>query len=245
LNFPIKPDDTGSKALKQPKIFVKSLDHVLFQYADMKNDVFFIQIGSNDGRSGDPLHDLVFGNRWRGILVEPVPYLFERLKIIYQSQSQLIFENCVIANTSGELDFYWLRPNNDGLPDWYEQLGSLRLDVILSHREKIPDIDQYVVKEKVRAMTFEQLLAKHDVVNVDLVHIDTEGYDYEIIKTIDFSKTRPDIILYEHQHLNQIDAFQCRQQMQEAGYVAITQIGSYDTLCIQKLIWKQLGPGKN
>src|SRR4051812_3099016 len=46
-----------------------------------RDEVFFVQIGSNDGKRNDPIHDLAIGNEsWNGLFVEPVPQLFEKLK---------------------------------------------------------------------------------------------------------------------------------------------------------------------
>jgi hypothetical protein len=40
----------------------------------------FVQIGSNDGTTGDPLRTFTEANDWSGLLVEPVPYVFARLQ---------------------------------------------------------------------------------------------------------------------------------------------------------------------
>ena len=62
-----------------------------------QSDVFFIQIGSNDGKTGDPLYPLVNKySKYRGLFVEPVPYLFERLVDNYSFRKNLLFENAAI-----------------------------------------------------------------------------------------------------------------------------------------------------
>ena len=49
-------------------------------------------------------------------------------------------------------------------------------------------------------ITFNDLIKKYKVKKIDLLHIDTEGYDYEILKTLDF-KIKPNMILFEHKNL--------------------------------------------
>ena len=49
-----------------------------------------------------------------------------------------------------------------------------------------------------RCLTFDELVRQYDVEHIDLLQIDTEGYDAEIIKSIDFSKIKPSIIRFEH-----------------------------------------------
>jgi hypothetical protein len=43
---------------------------------------YFIQIGACDGKTGDPFFPLVTKFNLSGILIEPVPYLFERMKAV-------------------------------------------------------------------------------------------------------------------------------------------------------------------
>ena len=38
--------------------------------------------------------------------------------------------------------------------------------------------------------------------SIDLLQIDTEGFDYEVLKMFDFNTYRPVIIQYEHFHLS-------------------------------------------
>jgi hypothetical protein len=55
------------------------------------------------------------------------------------------------------------------------------------------------------------------------LNIDTEGYDFEIIKLIDFSEIKPSMILYEHIHLNAMDSTQCMNLLKDKGYSLIIQ----------------------
>ena len=50
-----------------------------FARATAQRRVVFVQIGSNDGVTSDPLQYFVDRYAWSGILVEPVPHVFERL----------------------------------------------------------------------------------------------------------------------------------------------------------------------
>src|SRR5207245_6466419 len=43
-----------------------------------------VQIGSNDGVANDPINESLRARRWSGVLVEPIPYLFERLRANYE-----------------------------------------------------------------------------------------------------------------------------------------------------------------
>ena len=51
----------------------------------LKNtNLTILQIGSNDGRSGDPIFQLkVKNNLWKVVFIEPIPYLSDKLKETY------------------------------------------------------------------------------------------------------------------------------------------------------------------
>lgn len=190
--------------------------------ASLRPDAFFIQIGSNDGAHSDPLRPVILHSKWRGILIEPVPYVFERLKANYGHIKRLKLENVAIAAEDGTLPFYHLRkaaPDEIGkLPGWYDQLGSFLPEVVLKHKEFIPDIEQRVTCTQVAAITVDTLCRRNGVERVDLIHIDTEGYDYEIIKLIDWSRLRPKILIFEHHHLSTAARAECEAFLRGLGY---------------------------
>jgi FkbM family methyltransferase len=210
-------------------------------YAGYNSSIFFIQIGSNDGMHGDPISDFIKKKGWRGILVEPVPYLFDRLKSNYTNfAGKLIFENSAIADKNGTLDFYRLEKSDlPDLPEWYDQLGSFKKEVVLKHRNAVPSFDDLFIKDSVNAITFKDLIKKHSVVNVNLIHIDTEGYDYEIIKMIPFKELNADIIMFEHKHLNDQDYFEAIKLLRKNGY-KVGKKDFYDSIAVRRSVLKKL-----
>ena len=48
-------------------------------------EFFFIQVGANDGRTGDPIRKHIERYQWRGLLLEPLPNVFEVLTRNYQN----------------------------------------------------------------------------------------------------------------------------------------------------------------
>ena len=82
---------------------------LLRAFADAYPHAFFVEIGSNDGEQHDHLRPFILDCPWRGIMVEPVPYVFERLRRNYESHGRIVLENVAIAERDGELPFYHLR----------------------------------------------------------------------------------------------------------------------------------------
>jgi FkbM family methyltransferase len=226
------------KLLKRLRPRRSKIRELLTAFARSTPDVFFIQVGSNDGVTGDPLHSLVRKYRWSGILIEPVGYIFERLVANYQGQPGLVFENVAVSGRNETRDFFRLPQIDDpDLPVWYDHLGSFRPEVIKKHARKIPHVEMSLLKERVVCVTLETLLRKHHVKKIDLVHVDTEGYDFEVIKQIDFQRYRPAVLLYEHKHL-QADEQACASCLEQQGYELIVEEG--DTLAVRG-DWRPVG----
>lgn len=205
------------------ELIEKEIDTIIENYSQEKlsqNDSFyFIQVGSNDGQTGDPIFKFVKKYSWQGILVEPVPYLFEKLKSTYKDYSGLSFENSAIDKEDGHRTFYRVKENNNpNNPIWYDQLGSFRKEIVEKHKEAIPEFDAHLITEEVSCISFANLLKKYSVNKIDLLHIDTEGYDYEIIKLIPFETTPPQMIMYEHKHLGKHDQEECKKLLLGYGY---------------------------
>ena len=207
---------------------------LLRAFADAYPEAFFVEIGSNDGDKYDHLSEIIRSGSWRGIMIEPVPYVYQRLARNYEGTEGIILENVAIADRDARLPFYHLRQLDDdergSVPDWYDAIGSFVLDTILSHRDKIPDLERRVVSTEVPCVTFQTLCAKHGVDRVDLILIDTEGYDWQIIKNIDFSLHRPRLLVYEHFHLAPEERVRCRSYLEELGYELLSE--GFDTFCL-------------
>lgn len=207
---------------------------VIPEFSRLYPDAYFIQIGSNDGEQLDPLQTAINTKNWRGIMIEPVPYVFERLHNNYGNNPRVTLENVAIASTAGQLPFYHLAKaspeDQKTLPHWYDALGSFSREVVLRHEAFIPDIKQRVVQSQVNAITFDELCLRHAVHRIDLLHTDTEGYDYEILKTINLARYRPKLVIYEHHHLNSADRADCQNYMRQHGYALFEEV--LDTWCL-------------
>lgn len=203
-------------------------------FADAHPGAFFIEIGSNDGVQHDFLRPYILERNWRGIMVEPVPYVFARLRENYGSLARVELENAAIADRDGTLPFYHLREaspeERERLPGWYDGIGSFDREIVESHANHIPDIEGRVVRSDVRALTFESLCHKHHVSELDLVLVDTEGYDFQIVKGIDLATRHPRLLVYEHFHLAADDRERCARHIRERGYETMEE--GFDTWCL-------------
>ncbi len=190
----------------------------LHRFAAASKDVFFVQVGAHEARAGDPISLYVERDGWHGILVEPVPRLFERLQTRYRRASGLAFENVAIAEEDGRRSFYRLTAAASKIYALADQLGSLDRDVILSHQEQVQDIEKYLVQTEVPCLSFETLLERHAVERIDLLILDTEGYDATLLHSFPWRRFRPRLVLYEHDHLDGRERKATEQLLRELGY---------------------------
>lgn len=202
-------------------------------FAQLFPHAIFVQVGSNDGDQLDHLQKAILSHDWHGVMVEPVPYVFGRLKANYgHLQSRVALRNIAIGPVEGATPFWHLRQDDtdEDLPRWYDALGSFRKDIVLWHERFIPDIKDRLTCTEVNTQTFSGLCEREKIQQIDLVQMDTEGFDYEIIKLIDFERYRPRLLIYEHLHLDETTRRECEQRLLAAGYVLLRE--GMDTWCL-------------
>ncbi len=178
------------------KILDITIDEI-FEIVGESNIKTFIQIGSNDGKKNDPLYSYIGKNNWEGILVEPDPENFMKLKANYSNINGLVFENLGIGPVRGEMLFYRIRNITENEPGWYDQIGSFDKKVFIENIKFGNKLDERIFAEPFQVITFEDLLEKNKLPKIDLLHTDTEGFDYKIIRSIDFTQHDIKMVLFE------------------------------------------------
>jgi len=191
------------------------LKFVIQDYITSHPKPFFIQIGANDGIHCDDFRTYILDHCWEGVLVEPQPGPFARLVQNYQGHPGLCFENAAIGRSSGVAPLYGFAGT----------LGDMQLDVFTSFDyDRVATVKKYmnipleIERFDVPTMTFQTLLSKYRVKKLDILIIDTEGYDFEILKMIDFGAVCPAIIQFEHTNLTSADKVACYKMLVEKGY---------------------------
>ena len=180
---------------------------------------YFVQIGAHNGITSDPFHRFLIENlAWESLLIEPQKRCIDTLRYIYADRENIRIEHAAIGPEQQTLRLYKVSDSAEGLPHWANQLASVRREVILSHQDRIPDIERYIQAEDVRCLGLAQVLAKHRFPRVDLLATDTEGFDFEIVKQIDSLESPPQFIYYEHLHLSREEYTQSLRFLEDRGY---------------------------
>jgi FkbM family methyltransferase len=206
---------------------------ILAEFAATYPQATFVEIGANDGVKQDHLRPFITSSAWTGVLVEPLPWVFERLRHNYQGQEGITFENAAISGEDGRVPFFYVPPENG---DWSDMIGSLsrfeveRAIIRIHNAFNAPAPDVAIECTEVRCLTFESLCRKHGIERLDLLLIDAEGHDWEIVKGIDFERHRPRLMIFESNHLSAADQRACRAHLEGFGYSMFDE--GIDTWCL-------------
>jgi FkbM family methyltransferase len=190
----------------------------IFKMVGESNIKTFVQIGSNDGKKNDPLYQYIRKNGWKGILVEPDTANFKKLTNNYSRVNGLIFENLGIGPERGEMLFYRLKDITEQEPGWYDQIGSFDKETFIKNIEYGQGLDKRMTAEPLQVITFYDLLQKNKFWEVDLLHTDTEGFDYKILRSIDFAKHDIRIVLFEGEWMTQFELKEIFQYLRKYNY---------------------------
>jgi FkbM family methyltransferase len=181
----------------------------------------FVQIGSNDGVVHDPIHQVVETCGWSGVLVEPLPVFYEKLVANYAGVPNLEFENAAIGTTDGTATMFSVDPRPED-PYWVELVSSFNRDVIVSQSHVLADIENRLVEVEVKTTTLASLVERHGLATIDLLHVDAEGYDFEILKQIDFAASwAPSFIIFEKEHFDRETYRRATHMLRAGGYRCI------------------------
>ncbi|MFV8373858.1 FkbM family methyltransferase [Flavobacterium sp. LB1P71] len=189
-----------------------------------KNKSFnFIQVGANDGISFDFLFDFVIQRDSSGIVIEPVKEYFDELKLNYKDFPKIIKINKAVHPCNKEVAINKIAPNAiDKYPDWVKGIASLDSE----HHKKTGIDSNDIIKERVKADTLMNIIKTNfKNIQLDYFQVDTEGFDYEVIKMIDFSVVMPYIIKYESVNLNNEDQTDLMLLLNEQGYFLFKEFG--------------------
>jgi FkbM family methyltransferase len=191
-----------------------------------------LQIGANDGVENDPIHQNVLRRGWYLCAVEPMPGPFMRLQANYRNMRTVTCLQCAVGHADGETTLYTLASPRAASVD--DHLSSFSIDVLRKHWRSIPDLEQRITTRTVKCLTFHSVVRQSSLQKIDMLQIDTEGYDYEIIKMAFSSGIFPPILAFEWQHLDRQAMWACRCDLIKHGYCWLLSKG--DVIAMRDIV---------
>lgn len=175
----------------------------------------FIQVGANDGVSFDDLFQYVTGYHWSGVAIEPLNHVYNRLVINYEDYKEVIPLRVAVHPTEKEIVIYRVsRKFISQYPDWVSGIASVNRSHLINN-----GVDDYAITaEKVPCMHLRDIVINYKQQDADILQIDTEGFDAEVIRMIDFDIFSPTLIKYESGNLSPRDNSEIQNLLKSHGY---------------------------
>ena len=202
--------------------FIDYFELVVAHQLARRPDFFFIQVGANDGILGDELRPLIMKYNLNGVCIEPLKDKFETLTKTYDNYPQVKLLNAALHPTEKKFTIYRVDESVKKLPLCVQGIASFEKHHLTSMLNKmVENAEDIIVEEQVPCVQFEHIFESEKIDHLELLQIDTEGFDYEIIKMIDLNIIRPAIIRFEINHLSESDKVECLDYLASNNYKMI------------------------
>ena len=171
-----------------------------------------VQLGANAGDD----HVTNFIDQYhheinKALLVEPISSVADECRQFYKNRgdTNVVVHAAAISNKNGTADLTYIPGSN-------LRLSSLIPNVHTDFRNPV------TTTMSVSTLTMKSLLAKHDLNVVDVLFVDTEGYDEDILINYDFKKYNTNYIVWEHSHAirrNKTQHDKLIQKLMDGGFI--------------------------
>ena len=171
----------------------KQDEYVYTKFFQGKKDGFFVDIGAHDGISLNNTYALELIG-WKGICIEPTPYIFEEL--VENRKCEVV--KIALCNKKGEMDFLVLRGYTQmlsGLMDNYDprHLQRIQGELTIVHEGKKG------TKELIKSQT-DTFMSLNTPNIIDFVSLDVEGSELKILEGIDFNLKKIKVMAIENNY---------------------------------------------
>ena len=186
---------------------------------------FLVDVGAHDGSSISNSKYFVEELRFKAVLIEPLPKVFQQLENHYAGFDNVTCLNMAITNSKGTQTLHIGTDGDEGM------MSSLSID-----RNAWFNKMRSSSSIKVATDTLTNILENNNFPNdFSLLLIDTEGMDYEVLCGLNFNKFLPRVIVteeYQHNHEKHIRKYDLLLQN---GYSLVEKIGC-NTIWVQKYL---------
>jgi FkbM family methyltransferase len=192
-SFPEVPKELQRKVIENLNVSKGQLHQDIWasycfrrDHRDSQETGFFVEFGATDGvlRSNTYLLEKTFG--WKGILCEPARAYHESLRA---NRNAAIDHRCVFSETGSTVEFHEV--------DSLELSGIRDFKHIGGWEEERSDYNAY----EVETVSLYDLLTEHNAPKViNYMSIDTEGSEFEILRSFDFNAWRIETLSIEHNY---------------------------------------------
>jgi FkbM family methyltransferase len=164
--------------------------------------VNFVQIGCRHGLDHCTKH--LKTNKYNSYLFEPIPHWYNELQNNYKECNKVNTYNHAISEKNDSIQMYWVDPKKHGnkVPDWYYGHSSINYDNAPGHNWGIENSSDILT---VQSKTFDTVVKEYGIDKIDIYVSDTEGYDINILRQVDFERFSPKLMHIESNKIKDDD----------------------------------------
>lgn len=172
--------------IEQDKYYIENI-------CKYKCNGIFLDIGAYDGITGSNTYFLETILNWSGILIEANPESYHKC---IKTRTSKCYNNAIYKDDDILIDF--IIPKGDELDGGKEQLAGIKEYI----KEESLQYFSKNYKEndviKVKTKNINTILEENKIYHIDYMSLDIEGYELEVLKTINFDKFKIYYITVEH-----------------------------------------------
>lgn len=153
----------------------------------------FIDIGAHDGKTINNTYFFEKELNWNGICIEPIPDIFQKLQLN---------RNCIciqggIADKEEVKDFLRIYGPIEMLSGFLEKYDPRHLERV---QREIKLFGGHYEILNVQTYNINKILDQNNLFSIDFLSLDTEGGEFEILKSIDFDRFHIQVIAIENNY---------------------------------------------
>jgi len=162
----------------------------------------------------------VINRNTKGVVVEPIPANFEKLKKNYSPFPEIVPVNMAVHQSEKEVEMFVLDEDKKHLyPDWVDGMSSV---VEGHHVNRVKGFTKDALKKViVPCIDLMDLMKRENLLDADLIQVDAEGYDEQVVRMIDFEVVKPKYIKYEIEHIGEESLKSLEALLSKNGYQTI------------------------
>jgi FkbM family methyltransferase len=203
------------KQQRLPTATFDNLKLVLALFSIIRPNATFVQIGAFDGQMDDPASEYVRMGKMKCLLVEPIETSFQKLKTFYEGKPNVHLVQAAIGHSDGNIVMFKVKPGVKS--DTIFSGGWTSFDKAHLLKHKVPENE--IEQVSVACLSLKSLLAKFHLRKVDVLQIDTEGFDAEIVKMALMLDDVPECINFENAHLSLETKSELYDLLTRTGYL--------------------------
>lgn len=192
-------EQVGSPRYSMPASY--GLDQKLSQYLNFRGGTF-VEAGANDGYSVSNTYYLEKILGWRGLLVEPIPELFDQA---CRRRRASVVLNAALVPFSREGEQIELIYGNL-MSMVVGAMGSAEADQAHIARAATHDPTSGSYRVSIKGRALSSLIDEAKIGPIDFLSLDVEGFEAPALQGLDLSRHRPRFILVEARFPEEIDA---------------------------------------